>query len=164
MAAPQRQLFNSIAIDVGAADDARFLLRGWADAEDDRGVTFRWAVAAESTVAFALRGPVFILPGKRQRLPDYDLRVRVAPFAVDGLPPQEMTLDVNGRDLGRQMLEPGFRDYEFFVPHDVLHRNLNTLTFRHKYARSPLELGLGDDQRHLAVRFDSIRFSPIGDR
>ena len=153
-----------MSIDLGAEDDATFLMEGWAEPEDDRGVSFRWGVGDQSSFAVPLMGPRFVQPGQRQRLADFVLRARVSPFGFPGAPTQNLTLEVNGTALDHYELEPGFREYEFTVPHALLTRNLNTLTFRYRFARSPQELGTSDDARRLAVRFDYIRFVPIGQR
>jgi hypothetical protein len=150
------QLFNNAPIDVGGPGDERFLISGWSGPEQEHDVTFRWATGLQSSVAVALMGPRFIQPDQPQQLADYILRLRAAPFVFPGSPPQAVDVDVNGKPAGRQVLEPGFRTYEVYVPHRLLHRNLNVITFHYEYARAPRDLGINRDDRQLSVRFDEI--------
>ena len=75
------------------------------------------------------------------------LLVALAPFSLDRLllrlSSVAMTL------VGPRFIEPG-------VPHRLLHRNLNVITFRYSYARAPQDLGMGRDDRQRSVRFDEI--------
>jgi hypothetical protein len=84
----------------------------------------------------------------------------VAPLIVPGSRPQELIVEVNGRPVSRRTLDSGFQEYEFAVPHQLLKRSLNGLTFRYDYARSPRDLHIGNDSRQLSVRFDYIHFVP----
>jgi hypothetical protein len=150
------KLFNNVVIDVGSAGDERFLASGWSDPERERDVTFRWAVTRQSSVGMALMGPRYLQPGDPQQLADYVLRIRAAPFVFTGSPPQIVSIDVNNARIAQQTLEPVFREYEFPVPHEILDRSLNIITFGYQYARSPQELGMINDPRQLSVRFDYI--------
>jgi hypothetical protein len=150
------RMFNNVLLDVGSVGDERFLVQGWSDPERDGEMTFRWAVTRQSVVGMALLGPRYLQPGDPQQLADYVLRLRAEPFVFTGSPPQVLSIDVNGERVAERTLAPGLREYEFDVPHERLGRSLNIITFGYRYARSPRELGMSDDTRQLAVRFDYI--------
>jgi hypothetical protein len=148
--------FNNVLIDVGAVGDDDFLGTGWSGRERNEAMTFRWGVARRSTVGIALMGPRLLEPGESFRLADYVLRLRVAPFTFPGSPPQALRIEVNGQPLAELTLRPELSDYKFDVPHDLLRRSLNGITFHYGYARSPKEVASGDDERPLAVLFDYV--------
>ena len=49
------QTFNNLTIDVGGANDERFLMRGFSGAEANGTTTFRWSSGPESTLIVPVR-------------------------------------------------------------------------------------------------------------
>ena len=149
--------YNNVDIDIGAAGDEEFLGRGWAAAEQNAEMTFRWALGHESTLAVALMGPRYVAPGRPYALAEYVLRVRVAPFEHAGAPPQTFAVDVNGHEIATTALRSGVHEYAFDVDGRRLRRSVNGVRFRYGSAFSPRNLKISDDPRPLAVLFDRIR-------
>ena len=152
------RLFHNVRIDVGGPEDGRFLGAGWSGREQNDAISFRWAETLESVVIVPLFGPRFVGPNEPQRLADYVLRFRAAPFRFADAPMQEVTIVVNRQPVSTLSLTQNLSTYEVDVPHDLLKRNLNEIRFRYRYATSPLEVGQSDDPRPLSVLFDQIDF------
>ena len=87
------RMFNNIRLDIGGTADEPFLTRGWSERERTEQFTFRWAQTLESVIVVPLYGPRFVEPDEEQRLADYVLRIRVAPFQWAGAPVQEIDVE-----------------------------------------------------------------------
>lgn len=149
------QLFNNVLLDIGEPDDDRFLASGWAVRERAGDLSFRWAVTSESSLIVPLRAPVDVRPDS-PRQPGYLLRFRARPYLFPESPTQSIEIRVNGESVATRNLHPEMTEYEVPIPARFLRRNLNVIGLRYGYARSPMELGLSDDTRPLAVQFDYI--------
>jgi hypothetical protein len=135
--------FRNFSLDVGGENDGDFLLDGWHGRERDRR-TFRWAQREAFVFMRLYQGP-------------YRLRVVVEPFAWKDAPPQTMEVRLDGVPLETFDLPRGFTLIEYDVP-EVMTPPLGfvRLSFHFDHARSPSEVGMGDDPRVLAARFDVI--------
>ena len=153
-----QRLFDNLRIDVGGPEDERFLGTGWSGREQNEVISFRWAQNLESVVIVPLAGPRVIGPDEPQRLADYVLRFRAAPFRFPDSPTQEIDIAVNRQPVARLSLDRNLTIYEVDVPHYLLKRNLNEIRFRYNYATSPQDVGQSDDSRPLSVLFDQIDF------
>ena len=139
--------YSNLLIDLGEEHDGQFLTTGWSERERERGMSFRWAVTAESRLVVPVR-----------RRADHLLEFRAQPFTYPGAPAQSVSISVNGEVVAEYELEAGMTEYRVEVPSQYVGRNLNEIRFQYGYARSPLEVGVSADPRPLAVRFDYLRF------
>ena len=139
--------YDTLAIDVGGAEDDRFLGHGWSIREQHPRFTFRWADADTSTVLVPLK----------TNADDYVLELECGPFAVRGFPPQTVEVHVNDLQVATLTLREGMHTYRVDVPSHTLRPNLNQLRLRYGYAVAPASLGLSTDPRRLAVRVATIR-------
>ncbi|MEE8130936.1 MAG: hypothetical protein V3T48_11630, partial [Vicinamibacterales bacterium] len=127
-----------------------FLTSGWSERERDPGQSFRWAVATESSLVVRLR-----------ERGSYRLQFRAEPFRYDGAPQPRVTISVNGDAVAEVELDAGWTEYQVDIPARTRHRTLTDIRFRYAYATSPLEIGMSDDPRPLAVRFDYVRVRTV---
>jgi hypothetical protein len=137
---------RNFRLDVGSERDAAFLLHGWLDRELDARRTFRWATGPEAVIFTRMAGDR-----------DYRLRIVVEPLTWRGAPPQIVEVRLGQTLLGTLTLPPGFSQHELDIPRALtVPRAYARIAFRFAYARTPREVGLSDDTRRLAVRFDTI--------
>jgi hypothetical protein len=138
--------WNNFRLDVGSEEDWPFLLHGWLDRERDARRSFRWATEPEAVIFTRM-----------SRDNDYRLRIVVEPFRWRGSPPQVVEVLFGSTLLGTITLPPGFSQHELDVPRALtVPFAFARIAFRFAYARSPREVGVSDDPRRLAVRFDTI--------
>ena len=139
------QTFNNLLIDVGGANDSRFLVRGWSGPEAAGELSFRWSDGAESSLVVPLKATA-----------DYALEVRCAPFDAPGVELQVVEVWVNDQVAGRFAAAPGLQEHRLRLAGGLLRAGFNEIRFRYGWTASPRSLGLSDDARELAVQFDSI--------
>lgn len=151
-----QQMYNNLYIDVGADGDDRFLGNGWSTPEQSQDRSWRWAVGSESILIVPLKSPIYVPPGRVQEQADYLMRIRAASLGFAGAPQQTLEVWVNGELAGRQIVRPEVRDFEVFIDSELVLRNLNEIRLRYAWSRSPADLGMSDDARQLAVRFERI--------
>ena len=142
--------YSDLTIDVGSAEDERFLGRGWGDREQSPAFSFRWANAITSTVLVPLKAPAT----------DYVLEIEWGPFSGPGVGPQVVQIELNGGSVGSATLAGGVQQDRIDLPVALLRTNLNQLRFRYQFAVSPKSLGLSDDARTLAVQVNRLRLRP----
>ncbi len=75
-----------------------------------------------------------------RELTDYQLTLRVLPFAYPQSPKQTMDLVVNGQLVQRFELKAAWEDYTVILPASVLHAGINEITLRFAYLVSPREV------------------------
>jgi arylsulfatase A-like enzyme len=115
------------------------LAEGWSiDEATPEGRPFTWSEGDQSSLDFFLAQPRALT-----------LRLRCAPLARPDLPPQTVTVSVNGRRLVELRLEPGPRGYQTLLPAEALAAGQNRLTFRYAYAANAASGS--PDRRRLAV-------------
>ena len=127
-------------------DEELFRGDGWQGPEGAKGEEFRWATAKEASL---------LIP----RLAPRDRRVVVhaLPLAHRALPPQTMTLSINGTPVSTATMTFEWRDYAFDAPARLWREGLNTLTFTFSRVTIPATLGPPfSDPRPLAVCFESV--------
>jgi hypothetical protein len=139
------QTFNNLLIDVGGANDSRFLVRGWSGPEAAGELSFRWSDGAESSLVVPLKAAA-----------DYALEVRCAPFDAPGAELQVVEVWVNDQVAGRFAAAPGLQEHRLRLAGGLLRAGFNEIRFRYGWTASPRSLGLSDDARELAVQFDTI--------
>ena len=72
---------------------------------------------------------------------------------------QEVEIFLNGDGIGKFKLENlELTNYTVAIPAELLVEDYNILEFRPKFLRSPMQLGINDDSRKLAVYFSKLKF------
>lgn len=129
-------------------NDRNAIFSGWSYPEKDlSGRTWRWSSGRQS-----------VLIVKTDTLEDTLMRCTLTPFIYDPGKKQFLTVSLNGRILEKISVPEGWRTHDFHIPATSLDKGHNRFTFTYGYAYSPLEKGLSDDNRSLAVAFDAIEF------
>ncbi|MEP7304154.1 MAG: hypothetical protein ABJA98_01425 [Acidobacteriota bacterium] len=139
MAAPA----PSIAVDL--ADGRNLLRHGFSRLEDDGARKYRWIVSTRA---------VTLLP--RSSASAADLVVTAEPFAPKAGGPLTVTAVLNGTSLGTTQVDGGWQALRFRVPASTWRIGANELILDFPPARSPKELGLSDDPRHLVMAVQRI--------
>jgi hypothetical protein len=136
---------DDLLLDIGDRDD--LMLGGvWGTREGSPGDRFRWALAKDVSVTFPIRGA-------RTR----PIRVLAMPVTHPGLPPQTLTLLLNGRVAGVVTMNPYLDDYSFVAPAALWRDGINVLTFSFGRATTPASLIPGStDQRTLAAAMHRV--------
>jgi hypothetical protein len=144
-----------VRIDVGEAGDTTYLGTGWWVPER-ADFAFRWAVDSPAYLVVPLRPPLYLRALEWDEQGGYLLRLHARPFAFEGSPVQAVDIEIDGAPLGRVEMRPEMSSYEVEIPIAALQRNLSEIRFRFAYNISPLEAGVSNDARSLAVLFDTI--------
>jgi mannosyltransferase len=123
-----------------------FLGGGWFDAERVGDQWMRWIHGTQATVAIPLAPDAFDR-----------IRLRGLPFDQPGLPPQIMTLSLNGFRIASMPMADGWNDYEVAVPPGAKSEALNILTLDFSRASRPADADpRSPDVRRLSAAFQSI--------
>ncbi len=136
-------------LDLGTREARASLLSGWSiDERWHDQFSFVWAMGAAATVRFTrfAAGP-------------FALYFRCRPIDIEGAPPQEVAILVNGTRLGVTRLKPDFDTYRMPIPATALRtgENVLELRFAHFRAEPPVPRGVPEPRR-LAVAWDWIGF------
>jgi arylsulfatase A-like enzyme len=140
-------------IDFGTDATRPLLIDGWSWDETRRdGTTFAWGTGKVSELEMFLAEPT-------------QLRgtLRCFPFRFPGAPDQWVDVSVNEITIGRVNLKPGIHQYLLTFPPDVLLPGRNRVTLAYAYHRRPSDVRNSEDERDLAVGWDSIRFDGMED-
>jgi arylsulfatase A-like enzyme len=137
-----RRVIATRTLDFGTESARESFLTGWGPDEKGGGATFVWGVGDSSSLRFE------VVDRRARRLV---LRGWSFPFRDD--PPQEVTVLLNGRDLGRRLMPLRRTELEFEVHGDELRGGENLLEIR--YARH--EGDNADLER--AVAWDALSLS-----
>lgn len=130
-------------IDIGA-DDTDYIGTGWHGAERDGATTFRWVEAHASMVLpLADAAPLW-------------LQIQLMPFEAEGLPPQTLTVEVNGHILDTVPVADGWQRLEIATDANIWHAGVNHLTLQFGRDTRPLDVG-GADGRRLAAALEYVR-------
>jgi len=123
-------------------ENSDYLRHGWANIED----MGTWA-NQKSAILFL----------NFQEFSDYDLDIMMKPLT--GLESeQEVEILLNGNSIKRFILEnTDFSLYTVNIPAELLSEGYNMLELRFKSIISPLQLGINNDNRNLAVYFSEIQ-------
>ena len=133
-------------------EDEMFLREGWAHPEGRGAEAFRWVVDGRARM---------IAPFVTAR--DRELRVRLSPLDHEGLPPQAMSVVMNGVPVANLILESGNREYTVPLPATRWSANINMIEFRFSRAHAPAALDPGQrDPRRLSASFDTITIADAG--
>jgi hypothetical protein len=131
-------------LDIGAADQW-WLDEGWYSAEREGAITFRWATQeAQLLVPLDHRATL-------------RTEIRSHSFAYPRAPEQTVVLSVNGQPLPTVALGPDWQTLAWRVPESYWRRGVNRVTMSFAWARTPQEVGLGNDGRLLSAAVDYLR-------
>jgi choline-sulfatase len=134
-------------VDAGTPAARRQLAAGWYPDEGGRsGSSFVWSEGDASTIE------LFLLEPRALRA---ELRCRA--FTPPGSAGQRVEVAINGDPLASLELGGDFANHPMVLPAERLHAGRNHLRFGYAAARSPRELGAGDDWRRLALAVDWLR-------
>lgn len=133
-------------VDIGSNDDARYLGWGWHYSENIAGITLRWAGNYPQTQVY-----LDLPPG------GYDLKITAQAFYQS----RQLSILINGKPVGEpvtvavQPLQP----YTFHIPASAIGDGQHLdLTLAYDGTVTPAEVGMGGDQRKLAIAVDKIEF------
>lgn len=133
-------------IDIGSADDARFIGWGWHYVEQVSGLSVRWTGEYPTTKFY-----VDLPPGA------YQLSLSVQAFNRD----RELEIRLNDRGVGKATVSPdGLSTVNFELSAEAI-GNGQDLTFELVYdgTDSAKALGISDNDRPLALMLDWVKFS-----
>jgi hypothetical protein len=143
-----RPLAPGETLDLRLAENDRYLGAGWSMVEEMQ----RWALGPRADLTFTLTPEADVL-----------MRLEAEPFLVpDRLPERAVDVELNGQPVGSwHMRYTGQRTYSARLPRGLL-APVNRVRFRFPGASpTPLELGLGDDRRKLAMAVRTVRLEPL---
>ena len=137
-------------VDVGTPAARRHLAVGWyPDEGGSSGPSFAWSEGDSSEIELFLLEP---------RALEATLRCRA--FTALGSPGQVVEVAVNGEPVAYLEPDRDFATYPMDLPAERLRAGRNRLHLRYAGARSPREVGAGDDWRRLALAVDWLRLEP----
>lgn len=142
--------YANIDMDLGEPGDDMFLGHGWLAPERDTGGSFRWMSGPLATMVVPLRNPA-----------RYRLEFVCEPVAMPEGMRQTIQVVVNGARQASIALVPGLSHYEAEIPASAWRVNLNQIQFLTSQSIVPRALGISQDTRTLAVRFDTLRLRVI---
>jgi hypothetical protein len=100
---------------------------GWADNEEIFAATANWAIAPEAVIFFPAR-----------EAGDRHLTLQMAPFSYPGMPPQQVSVRLNGQMVAKQMaLAEGWQSLEAILP---AAQGLNRLTLHFAHTARPRQV------------------------
>jgi hypothetical protein len=141
---PQRVPHDGV-IDLGAAEDVRFIGRGWHYAENIAGITARWT-GAEPTAWLYLR-----VPERR----DYQITISAQAFGQV----RQLSVQANGVSLGAVAVQPeGLAEYTFTLPAEALTFEDGSLELALRYDLDGQDAAIG---RTLGVLVDWLRLTAL---
>ncbi|WP_456282552.1 DUF6311 domain-containing protein [Cupriavidus sp. JZ107] len=134
-------------VDFRDAASERFLKRGWSTTAGEGG---RWTDGREAELS---------IPLGDESLQELSVRLRFIPFIKPGQEQQQVVVVVAGKEIQRwRLTREQVETRELRVPASVLKSTPGSLDVRLEFpdARSPVELGISDDTRVLALNVDSM--------
>ncbi len=133
-------------IDFKDPASGRYLNRGWSAA----GEGGRWTDGREAELS---------IPLGNESPHELSVRLRFTPFIKSGQEHQQVVVLVDGKEVQRwRLTREQVETREFRVPASVLKSGRTSLDVRFEFpdARSPVELGISEDTRVLAMHVDSM--------
>jgi hypothetical protein len=132
-------------IDIGSADDGVMLGEGWYAAEQDGGVSFRWATQ---------RAALLVPLDHRANL---TVQVRVRALGLANAAPQQLALEVNGAVFDLGPLTAEWQTVETRVAARAWRAGVNRVALVFARSVRPVDVGMGGDTRALAAAVDYVR-------
>lgn len=130
-----------------SARDRRALLGGFAPFSAD--APFAWVWGLNSS---------FIVP--RSTASDADIVITLQPVIPAGGPAQRIVCLLNGVMLGTVDAGSGWQSVRFHAPRNAWRIGSNTLDLRCGSSARPIDVGLGDDPRHMSLAVKQIDVQP----
>lgn len=119
-------------LDLGSRNTDAYRGPGWsADEGDIGGASGAWVDG---------RAAELYLPLRFDTAQPVDVVLRVQPLAYPGAPPQTLSLEMNGVDLGTETLQPGWQEVRFSAPAEATRSGLNRLTLRLSASARPSDV------------------------
>ncbi len=119
-------------LDLGSRNTDAYRGPGWsADEGDIGGASGAWIDGREAEL---------YLPLRFETARPVDLVLRVQPFSYPGAPPQTLSVEMNGADLGTQTLQPGWQEVRFTAPAEATRSGLNRLWLRFSDSALPVDV------------------------
>jgi len=140
-------------LDIGGAEDGRYLEQGWYRPEDIGSARARWAGGTTTTT---LR--LFL----EATQPSYQVRLRALAYPAG----QSVTLRANKQMIGQVSVHQDWTEAEVKLPSDlIVPGQIINLEFIHTTMHSPFAqtAGASSDTRPLAAAYDWICFTPQSD-
>jgi len=131
------------AIQFGSPANRQALFDGFAPF--DAASPFAWVWGQNAT---------FIVP--RSSPADAEIAITLQPVIAPTGPPQRIVAMLNGVLLGTVDAGPGWQSVQFLAPGDAWVIGSNTLELRSASSTPPIEVGLGDDGRHMSLAVKEV--------
>ncbi|HEX9923628.1 MAG TPA: interleukin-like EMT inducer domain-containing protein, partial [Anaerolineae bacterium] len=129
-AVEQAPIPDPLQLDFGDWTGDPYRGEGWSDNEEIFAATANWATAEEAVIFFPVQGD-----GDRR------LAMQIAPFNAPGLPPQVVTLSLNGSALNdHYSLREGWQVIETILSKDQLRQGLNRLELHFAHQAQPRQV------------------------
>lgn len=129
-AVEQAPIPDPLRLDFGHWTGDPYRGEGWSENEEIFAATANWATAGDAVIFFPVRGE-----GNRR------LAMQIAPFSAPGLPPQVVTLSLNGSALNdHYSLREGWQVIEAALPEGQLRPGLNRLDLHFAHLAQPRQV------------------------
>jgi hypothetical protein len=129
-AVEQAPIPDPLHLDLGHWTGDPYRGEGWSNNEEIFAATANWAAAGDATIFFPVRGD-----GDRR------LAMQIAPFNAPELPPQVVTLSLNGSALsGHYSLRAGWQVIKAALPEGQLRQGLNRLELHFAHLAQPRQV------------------------
>jgi arylsulfatase A-like enzyme len=142
-------------IDSGEFSRRSAFVSSWGKEEKWGTTSFVWSLGEQSTVRFYIN-----------RLRRLEIEISCWAFVTETLPMQTVIVTCNGLSVGTIQLSnrygPG-DTYQLELPESSLLVGDNQLTFTYGYVARPVDHGINEDNRQLAVAWSWLRFRGIKD-
>lgn len=116
-------------IDFGQNNALLYQGYGWLPFENIADADATWATEQRATIFLPLR-----------ELRGYKLRLRALPFVFPNAPNQSFGVTVNGKNLPRAQMQPGWNEYEIALPADALKKGVNEIVLDFGYVVRPRDV------------------------
>jgi hypothetical protein len=141
---------DTLVVDLGNEDARPHLLVGFGANEKEMERSVVWSEGPLSRLA------LFVSEAAQR---PYVLRVVARAF--EPATPQEMTIVVNDKEVGKANPTPAWAEHSVTIPDGVIASGTNTFEFRYgRSARPKDSMPTSNDDRELAVRFDAVTLTP----
>ncbi len=129
-AVEQAPIPDPLTIDLGTDPATPYRGQGWAGNEEIFAATANWVTASEARLFFPVRGGG-----------DRHLSLDIAPFSYPDMPPQAVSLSLNGQPLlDNVSLHEGWQAVEATLPATLLTEGLNELTLHFAHTAQPRQV------------------------
>lgn len=90
------------------------------------------------------------------------LRVRIGTLGGPFTAYNPFVIRVNGVETYRYFIIPGdYKEVSALIPERFVHVGFNTVEIEPEWARTPISLGAGEDERELSLNYGGLQFVPL---